>query len=90
MEMNDKKPNDYKVSWGPRRDIGEILMCIGLILSVLYLIYAFFYPKKTEEDIAEKERIEEIEKQDQASGGYRTKLEHLNPKPLNGSSAVAS
>ena len=65
--MNDKKPNDYKVSWGPRRDIVEILMYIGLILSVLYLIYAFFYPKRTEEDTAEKEGIEAVEKQGQAS-----------------------
>ena len=78
--MNDKKPNSYKVSWGPRKDIGEILMYVGLVLSVLYLIYAFFYPEETEDDIAEKEIIEEIQKQDQASGGYRTKLEILNPK----------
>jgi hypothetical protein len=88
--MNDKKPNDYKVSWGPRRDIGEILMGIGLILCVVYLIYAFFYPKKTEDDIAEKERVEEIEKESQASGGYRMKLEHLNPKSLSGFVAAAS
>ena len=88
--MNDKKPNDYKVSWGPPKDMGEILVCIGLILCVVYLIYAFFYPKETDDDMAEKERIEEIEKEGQASGGYRTKFEHLNPKPLSDSTAVAS
>lgn len=88
--MNDKKPNDYKVSWGPRKDIGEILMYVGLVLSVLYLAYAFFYPAKTEEDNIDKESIEEIEKEGQASGGYRMKLEHLNPKPLSGSATAKS
>ena len=88
--MNGNKPNDYKVSWGPRRDIGEILIYIGLVLSVLYVIYTFFYPKETEDDTVEKERIEEIEKQDRASGGYRIKLDNLNPKLLSDASAGAS
>jgi hypothetical protein len=86
--MNDKKPDDYKVSWGSRRDIGEILMYVGLVLSVLYLIYAFFYPAKTENDNLDTESIEEIEKPAQASGGYRTKLDNLNLKPLSDSAAA--
>jgi hypothetical protein len=81
--MNDKKLDDYKVSWGPRRDIGEILMYVGLVLSVLYLIYVFFYPAKTEDDNFDPESIEEIEKPEQASGGYRTKLDNLNSNPLS-------
>jgi len=65
-------------------------MCIGLIVCVIYLIYAFFYPKETEDNTAEKERIEEVEKEGQASGGYRIKFDNLNPKPLSDSAGAAS
>ncbi len=66
--MNDKKPNDYKVSWGSWKDAGEILVHIALAICVIYAVYSFFHQEETESDNAEKAKAEEMEKQDQASG----------------------
>jgi hypothetical protein len=54
-------------------------MYIGLVLSVIYLIYTFLSPKQIEDHTTENERIEELGQQDQASGCYRIKLDNLNP-----------
>ena len=67
--MNEKKPNDYKVSWGSWKDVWEILVHIVLAICVIYAVYSFFHQGETESDTAEKAKAEETEKQDQASGG---------------------
>ena len=67
--MNDKKPDEYKVTWGSRKDVREILVHIALILCFAYAIYAFFYQEKTERYNAEKAKVEETEKEGQASRG---------------------
>lgn len=83
--MNEKKPNDYKVSWGIWNGSWEILVHIVLVLFVVYALYSFFHRGKTE-----SYNVEEIENDGQASGGYRTKLDNLNPKSLSDAVAVAS
>jgi hypothetical protein len=72
--MNEKKPDEYKVSWGSCKDAWEILVHIVLALAVVYALYSFFHRVETE-----SYDIEEIKNDGQASGGYRTKLDNLNP-----------
>jgi hypothetical protein len=72
--MNEKKPDGYKVSWGSCKDTWEILVHIVLALAVVYTLYSFFHRGETENYNAE-----EIKNDGQASGGYRTKLDNLNP-----------
>ena len=72
--MNKKKPDGNKVSWGSCKDSWEVLVHIVLALAVVYALYSFFHRRETE-----SYNVEEIEKEGQASGGYRTKLDNLNP-----------
>ena len=83
--MNENKPAEYKVSWGSCKDTWEILVHIVLALSVVYALYSFFHRGEKE-----SYNVEEIENDGQASGGYRTKLDNLNPKPLSDVVAAAS
>jgi hypothetical protein len=48
MVMNDKEQNDYKVTWGSSKGVGEILVHVTLALCVIYAIYSFFHPDKEE------------------------------------------
>jgi Tfp pilus assembly protein PilO len=68
-EMNEKKANDYKVSWGSWKDVWEILVHIVLAICVIYAVYSFFHQEETESGTVEKTKAEKIEKQDQASEG---------------------
>ena len=78
--MNNKKSNNHKVSWGSWKGAWEILVHIALAICVVYAVYAFFHQAEIENDNVEKVKAQEPEQESQASGGYRTKLEHLNPK----------
>ena len=88
--MNDKKPNDYKVSWGSWQGAWEILVHITLAICVIYAVYSFVHQGETESDNVENTKIEKIEKEWQASGGYRIKLDNVNSKPLSGAPVAAS
>ena len=88
--MNDKKSNNYKISWGSWKDAWEILVHVVLALCVVYAIYSFFHQGGMENDNVEKVNAEELGKEGQASGGYRTKLDNLNPKLLSDAPAGAS
>lgn len=85
--MNEKKLNDYKVSWGSEKSAFEMWVHIVLAIGIVYAVYSFFH--QMGDDNAEKTKAGETEKEDQASGGYRINLENLNPKsPANASSTV--
>ena len=72
--MNEKKPDEYKVSCGSCKDSWEVLVHIVLALAVVYALYSFFHRGETK-----SYNVEEIESDGRASGGYRTKLDNLNP-----------
>jgi hypothetical protein len=42
LEMNDKKPDGYKVSWGSWKDAFETLVHIVFATGVVYAVYSFF------------------------------------------------
>jgi hypothetical protein len=46
MMMNDKKQNDYKVTWGSSKGVWEILVHVALALCVIYAVYSFCHPEK--------------------------------------------
>ncbi len=43
LEMNDKKPDGYKVSWGSWKDAFETLVHIVFAIGVVYAVYSFFH-----------------------------------------------
>ncbi len=65
--MNDKKPNDYKVSWGSWKEAWEILVHVALALCVVYAAYSFFHQEEMQSENSETTKIE---KERKASGGY--------------------
>ncbi len=50
--INDKKQNDYKVTWGSSKGVGEILVHVILALCVIYAVYSFFHPDHPEQEEA--------------------------------------
>ena len=42
LEMNDKKPDGYKVSWGSWKDAFETLVHIVCAIGIVYAVYSFF------------------------------------------------
>ena len=63
--MNDKQPDNYKVSWGSWKGTWEILVHVALAICVIYAVYSFFHQEETESGITEKTKSEKVEKQDQ-------------------------
>lgn len=61
--MKNKKPDEYKVSWGSLQGSWEILVHIALAICVIYAIYSFFHQGETENNTAEKTNREPVEKQ---------------------------
>ncbi|HXH55446.1 MAG TPA: hypothetical protein VNK03_06885 [Gammaproteobacteria bacterium] len=78
--MNDKKLDKHKISSGSWKDALELLAHVVFAICVVYVIYGYFHQKDIENDLVEKKKIEKIEKESQASGGYRIKSNNLNLK----------
>ena len=78
--MKHKQSDNYKVSWSIWREAFEILASIVLALGLIYLLYLFFYPRETANYDTEKTTTE---KDSQASGGYRIKVDNIGPTEVS-------